>query len=149
MSFALRAVSFIVLATLLILHECQGVNKYSAAANKGPIKKAKSEPMGVVPTSLRELDKPYRMAKLNLLWTKAKHVSNNRVVRDSSMGHHFLLLCFSDWQMLNFNRYSAIWRFTTRKSLTINIRRQTERMPTVSKKLGSERSWWVCNIMFR
>lgn len=48
-------------------------NKYSAEANKKEPKKGIN--VENVLTSLRNLDKPYRMAKLNLLWAKAKHVS--------------------------------------------------------------------------
>ena len=77
MSSSIRIFSFIIVVSLVILHECEGLNKYSAAANKQSIKKAKSESIIGLPTSLRELDKPYRMAKLNLLWSKAKHVSDN------------------------------------------------------------------------
>ncbi|XP_029046552.1 alpha-2-macroglobulin receptor-associated protein [Osmia bicornis bicornis] len=44
------------------------LNKYSSEANKG-----KYEDPLEFPTSLRELDKPFRMAKLNILWVKAKN----------------------------------------------------------------------------
>lgn len=47
--------------------ECH--NKYSADANK------KTDPLDFRPNSLKELDKPFRMAKLNMLWSKAKIVS--------------------------------------------------------------------------
>ena len=50
---------------------CEAVNKYSAEANK------QKDDSNHVLTSLRELDRPFRMAKLNLLWTKAKHVNKN------------------------------------------------------------------------
>lgn len=53
----------------LVFNLSEGLNKYSAAVNT-PVKDA---PAPLV-TSLRELDKPFRMAKLNLLWSKAKHV---------------------------------------------------------------------------
>lgn len=43
-------------------------NKYSADANK------KADPLDFRPNSLKELDKPFRMAKLNMLWSKAKIV---------------------------------------------------------------------------
>lgn len=46
------------------------LNKYSAKANH-----VKNEEHAGFPTSLRELDKPYKMMKLNLLWTKAKNVN--------------------------------------------------------------------------
>lgn len=45
-------------------------NKYSAEANK------KADSIDFRPNSLKELDKPFRMAKLNMLWSKAKIVSN-------------------------------------------------------------------------
>lgn len=61
---------FILLITLSLLsmHSSMGENKYSAKANK-------PEHVGSLqfPTSLRDLDKPFRMAKLNILWTKAKN----------------------------------------------------------------------------
>ena len=63
-----RAV-LIVIFVLSVTYDTEGVNKYSAAANK-----PKDDALAQLPTSLRELDKPFRMAKLNLLWTKAKHV---------------------------------------------------------------------------
>lgn len=44
------------------------VNKYSEAANKQ--QKQDGD------TSFRDLQKPYRMAKLNMLWSKAQVVSN-------------------------------------------------------------------------
>lgn len=77
----------IIISTLSIIKNCEAINKYSAAANK-PVKNVKKASSSLssesfkdsneipVPTSLREIEKPYRMAKLNLVWTKAKHVSN-------------------------------------------------------------------------
>lgn len=59
---------FLTLCLFLLLGLSEGANKYSAAANT-PVKDATAQP----PTSVRELDKPFRMAKLNLLWSKAKH----------------------------------------------------------------------------
>ncbi|XP_063995442.1 alpha-2-macroglobulin receptor-associated protein [Diachasmimorpha longicaudata] len=65
---------------ILLICQCASANKYSAEANKASKsnKNGKKVPAASggeipVPTSIRELDKPYRMAKLNLLWTKAKH----------------------------------------------------------------------------
>lgn len=53
---------------LLSIHTSVGENKYSVEANK---------PKDVDPSqftiSLRDLDKPFRMAKLNILWAKAKN----------------------------------------------------------------------------
>lgn len=51
---------------ILLFHTGIALNKYSFEAN---------EPK-YMPT-LRELDKPFRMAKLNVLWVKAKNVSIN------------------------------------------------------------------------
>ncbi|EZA54391.1 hypothetical protein DMN91_002000 [Ooceraea biroi] len=53
---------------LLSVHVSVGENKYSAEANK-PKNAGSSES----PISLRELDKPFRMAKLNVVWVKAKN----------------------------------------------------------------------------
>lgn len=60
---------FICLFLALLLHAANShKNKYSAEANNAPGPDFR-------PLSLKELDKPFRMAKLNLLWTKAKLVS--------------------------------------------------------------------------
>ncbi|XP_076248008.1 alpha-2-macroglobulin receptor-associated protein isoform X2 [Calliopsis andreniformis] len=63
-------VNIYVLASVCILlfHTSTALNKYSAEANK-----PKYEDTLQFPTSLRELDKPFRMAKLNILWIKAKN----------------------------------------------------------------------------
>ena len=58
---------------LLIIHYVEGGNKYSKEANKAKSKTEFSQPTHI--KELRELDKPFRMHKLNLVWTKAKHVS--------------------------------------------------------------------------
>lgn len=55
---------------LVSIHVIAGENKYSADANK-----AKYVDSSQFPNSLRDLDKPFRMAKLNVLWVKAKNVS--------------------------------------------------------------------------
>ena len=51
-----------------LFHAGAAANKYSAEANK-----PRYEDPLQFPTSLRELDKPYRMSKLNVLWVKAKN----------------------------------------------------------------------------
>ncbi|KAG8037709.1 hypothetical protein G9C98_005920 [Cotesia typhae] len=61
------------LSAIFIIDECEGLNKYSATANKATDKKNDDSKEIPVPVSIRELEKPYRMAKLNLVWTKAKH----------------------------------------------------------------------------
>lgn len=53
---------------ILLFHTSVAVSKYSETANK-----PKYEDPLDFPTSLRELDKPFRMAKLNVLWIKAKN----------------------------------------------------------------------------
>ncbi|KOC69969.1 Alpha-2-macroglobulin receptor-associated protein [Habropoda laboriosa] len=53
---------------VLLLHTSVAFNKYSSEANKAKYE----DPLGF-PTSLRELDKPYRMASLNVLWVKAQN----------------------------------------------------------------------------
>lgn len=56
---------------LLTIHTSVGENKYSAEANI-----PKYVDSSKFPTSLKDLDKPFRMAKLNILWAKAKNVSD-------------------------------------------------------------------------
>ncbi|XP_012283780.1 alpha-2-macroglobulin receptor-associated protein [Orussus abietinus] len=63
----MRGVMFLAFCILFLINICDGENKYSKEANV-----PKSDFVGL-PGSLRELDKPFRMAKLNLLWIKAKH----------------------------------------------------------------------------
>lgn len=58
-------------SVLLFVYTSVGENKYSAQANEP--KHADSSPLSA---SLRNLDKPFRMAKLNIVWIKAKNVSN-------------------------------------------------------------------------
>ncbi|XP_012163544.1 alpha-2-macroglobulin receptor-associated protein [Bombus terrestris] len=53
---------------VLLFHITAAFSKYSVEANK-----PKYEDPLQFPTSLRELDKPFRMAKLNVLWVKAKN----------------------------------------------------------------------------
>ncbi|XP_050449602.1 alpha-2-macroglobulin receptor-associated protein [Cataglyphis hispanica] len=53
---------------LLSIHTSVGENKYSVEANK-----PKDIDSSQFPISLRDLDKPFRMAKLNILWVKAKN----------------------------------------------------------------------------
>lgn len=47
----------------------KSVNKYSPEANQGSLNLE-------IPTDFRSLDKPFRMAKLNILWSKAQLVSD-------------------------------------------------------------------------
>ncbi|XP_072759848.1 alpha-2-macroglobulin receptor-associated protein [Anoplolepis gracilipes] len=54
--------------SLLSIHTSVGENKYFAEANKP--KHVDSSQSSI---SLRDLDKPFRMAKLNILWVKAKN----------------------------------------------------------------------------
>lgn len=62
--------------SLLSVRIDAGENKYSAEANK-----AKYVDSSQFPTSLRDLDKPFRMAKLNVLWVKAKNVSSGLYIK--------------------------------------------------------------------
>ncbi|XP_014205942.1 alpha-2-macroglobulin receptor-associated protein [Copidosoma floridanum] len=68
----LKASVISVIVTILLINHVEG-NKYSEAANK-PKKKPKTEfsPPDHI-KELRQLDKPFRMHKINLIWTKAKH----------------------------------------------------------------------------
>ncbi|XP_031845180.1 alpha-2-macroglobulin receptor-associated protein [Nomia melanderi] len=53
---------------ILLFDASVALSKYSAEANAPKIE----DPLDIL-TSLRDLDKPYRMAKLNTLWIKAKN----------------------------------------------------------------------------
>jgi len=64
-------VILLISSILLLVHTSIGENKYSADANK-----PKHADSSQFPTSLRDLDKPFRMAKLNIVWIKAKNVSS-------------------------------------------------------------------------
>lgn len=46
-------------------------NKYAKEANNEAKPKPKIDEYDFRPVSLKHLDKPFRMAKLNLLWSKA------------------------------------------------------------------------------
>ncbi|XP_050303155.1 alpha-2-macroglobulin receptor-associated protein [Anthonomus grandis grandis] len=59
--------TLLLLSYILSLAECH--NKYSKEANP----KMEDTPEDFRPISLKHLDRPYRMAKLNLLWSKAVH----------------------------------------------------------------------------
>ncbi|XP_033336903.2 alpha-2-macroglobulin receptor-associated protein [Megalopta genalis] len=61
---------------ILLFHTSGAVNKYSATAND-----VKSDDPLEILTSLRDLDKPFRMAKLNILWIKAKNRLNDIKLR--------------------------------------------------------------------
>ena len=61
---------------LFVVHSSLGLNKYSEEANKSGAKKTKSQfslPNDV--KELRSIEKPFRMHKLNMVWTKARNVS--------------------------------------------------------------------------
>lgn len=75
----------------LFVAYCHAHNKYSAHANEGdkpvkPAKPVKPSKKDLVPpkgsmfgetSDFRKLEKPFRMAKLNMLWSKAQVVSTS------------------------------------------------------------------------
>lgn len=66
---------FIILSVVLNLS--YGHNKYSKEENKHEqyqIEQNDRSSVDFRPISVKHLDRPYRMAKLNLLWSKAIHV---------------------------------------------------------------------------
>lgn len=69
-----RTCSIGVILVLVLISCAEGMNKYSQEANKPKPKTDFSLPTHL--KELRELDKPFRMHKLNLVWAKAKHVSS-------------------------------------------------------------------------
>ena len=62
-----------VLVYLVCALMVNAVNKYSAEANKPLKNHFKLDPE----INVRTVDKPYRMAKLNMLWSKAQVVSHH------------------------------------------------------------------------
>lgn len=91
----LNIVCLIILLNLLVEVTC--VNKYSKEANKDVKKEKKNdkpklkksddniEPIDFRPVSLKHLDRPFRMAKLNLLWSKAVLVSLKSYLKSSEL----------------------------------------------------------------
>lgn len=73
----LRFVSIVCICfSIFALSQCH--NKYSKDANKSKLKpsdEATRPGEDLRPITLRHLDRPFRMAKLNLLWSKAVFVS--------------------------------------------------------------------------
>lgn len=65
MGVTARLFVLLLAVNLLILSDCN--NKYSAESN--------ADTIDLRPNSLKDLGKPFRMAKLNMLWAKAKIVS--------------------------------------------------------------------------
>lgn len=74
MSFLKRISLISLFVALFVVSYSEGLNKYSKEVNKPKHKTDFSQPGNI--KALRELDKPFRMHKLNLVWTKAKHVCN-------------------------------------------------------------------------
>lgn len=63
--------SLVIIIGLLTFFECgESLNKYSAEANQ-----KHEKPLLLNPNvNFRTLEKPFRMAKLNMLWSKAQRV---------------------------------------------------------------------------
>lgn len=66
-------VFYIIISTVLLLVNAKTGNKYSKEANSN--KEQPVDDHDFRPISLKHLDRPFRMAKLNLLWSKAVHVN--------------------------------------------------------------------------
>ena len=64
-----KVLFFVISVTFLIVLG-EGLNKYSAEAN------IKSDIANEPPSDFRNLEKPFRMAKINMLWSKAQLVRN-------------------------------------------------------------------------
>ncbi|XP_076765986.1 alpha-2-macroglobulin receptor-associated protein [Xylocopa sonorina] len=93
----LKSTWLLISLCILLLHTSAAVNKYSAAANK-----PKYEDPLAFPTSLRELDKPFRMAKLNVVWIKAR----NRLT-DAKLQSIFSDLKIHDKEEIAYKHYKA------------------------------------------
>jgi hypothetical protein len=64
-------VTVIAIFIIYLIEPGKGLNKYSAEANVNP--DVTKEPS----LNFRNLEKPFRMAKINLLWSKAQLVRRN------------------------------------------------------------------------
>lgn len=67
-----KLITLMCLMLCIAFTECH--NKYTKEANKVE-KETENENPDFRPISLKHLDRPFRMAKLNLLWSKAVMVS--------------------------------------------------------------------------
>jgi len=63
-------VLFFVISVTFLIGLGEGLNRYSAEAN------IKSDITNESPSDFRNLEKPFRMAKINVLWSKAQLVRN-------------------------------------------------------------------------
>jgi hypothetical protein len=63
-------VSLVVIFVIFLIGLGEGLNKYSAEAN------VKSDIANEPSSDFRNLEKPFRMAKINVLWSKAQLVRN-------------------------------------------------------------------------
>ncbi|XP_015176495.1 PREDICTED: alpha-2-macroglobulin receptor-associated protein [Polistes dominula] len=87
---------FLLSFCFILIHTSVALNKYSAKANKP------KEDLLDFPTTLRELDRPFRMSKLNVLWVKAK----NRLT-DTKLQSLFSDLKMHDKEELAYKHYKA------------------------------------------
>jgi hypothetical protein len=74
-------ITVIVIFISFVIGLGEGLNKYSAEAN------VKQDVTKESPLDFRNLEKPFRMAKLNVLWSKAQLVRNRIIV------HVFVYAC--------------------------------------------------------
>ncbi|XP_043492083.1 alpha-2-macroglobulin receptor-associated protein [Polistes fuscatus] len=88
---------FLLSLCFILMHASAALNKYSAKANE-----PKVEDILEFPTSLRELDKPFRMSKLNIIWVKAK----NRLT-DPKLQSLFSDLKIHDKEEIVYKHYKA------------------------------------------
>ena len=72
---------FVAISVTFLIGLGEGLNKYSAEAN------VKSDITNEPPSDFRNLEKPFRMAKINMLWSKAQLVRN-------IVFKHVLLNCY-------------------------------------------------------
>lgn len=78
-------VTVIAIFAVFLIESGEGLNKYSAEANANP--DVTKEPS----LNFRNLEKPFRMAKINVLWSKAQ------LVRGNIMMYIILSLVYMEW----------------------------------------------------
>lgn len=93
-------VLFLTIGLLLIFsNESYSENKYSEHANTVHVKNFVDEPN----VNMRHIDKPFRMAKLNMLWAKAQVVSILNINYKVSCIN--FIIQFGEYRLTKYNLY--------------------------------------------
>lgn len=115
---------------------CQATNKYSKAANQPKIVDDEVD----ATADWKSIDKPFRLAKINLIWAKAQKVI---WIQEFflNFGFNFLSCCvFRGWLSLSSKPCTANWRYRIKNNCNWSGWKLTILIKTVSKRLNWGRS---------